>query len=62
METHKFTLTSEYKKIDGRVVLLCQEFPISGIGRTTNEATRSLLEACIAYLYGKEIGAGGARY
>ena len=43
------TLNGEVQEIDGQIVLLCDEFPISGIGNTPEEAFTNLLGAFAAY-------------
>ena len=44
------TLSGNVQEVDGRMVALCRELPVSGVGHDTEEAFASLLDACRVYL------------
>ena len=49
---YDYTLTGEVRDVEDQVVLLCNEFPISGIGKNSEEAFVDLLHAFRAYTEG----------
>ena len=50
MEYNELRLTGELQEgINGRKIVLCKEFPISGAGDTTEEAIQSLLRSFRIY-------------
>ena len=52
--------TGERHQVGDQVVLICEELPISGIGKTVDEATINLLKAFVTYSEGaKRIGQPG---
>ena len=52
MQSQNYTLTGEVREVEDRVVLLCNEFPVSGIGKDSEEAFVDLLHAFRAYTEG----------
>lgn len=53
MQSHyEYTLTGEVREVEDQVVLLCNEFPVSGIGNNSEEAFADLLHAFRTYTEG----------